>query len=173
MRAFKAKAGGSEKTRAGVSWANPEQIHLTIKFLGDIESDKIESVARQLEKAAEGIQPFTLSAAGVGGFPNERTPRVIWVGINGSGELAALQSRIDEGLAAIGFEKETRPFKPHLTLCRVRSVYDGRIIGEAVKDLEYDINMDFGADSFILFRSVLKPGGAEHTIVKRISLKQG
>src|SRR3990167_10081867 len=100
-----------------VTWVKPENIHLTIKFLGDIEADKIDSIAGLLKSAAAKNRSFDISVKGVGGFPTIDNPRVLWVGIEeGNVNLSALYNNIEDALSAIGFEKEERPFKPHLTL---------------------------------------------------------
>lgn len=153
-----------------VSWVKPDSIHLTLKFLGNIESGRVAEIAGELKKAASGIAPFTITVEGVGGFPNLKTPRVIWVGVKGEDAMFTLQKNIDERLNAIGFEKEDRPFQPHLTLCRVKSLSAGREAGRVVTELNPQIKTEFKADSFLFFKSVLNPKGAEYTILKRVDL---
>lgn len=156
-----------------VSWTRPDAIHLTIKFLGEIDGSKIDQIGWELKRAASGLSPFTLSTEGVGGFPNLRHPRVVWVGIKENSELAELQKNIDERLNSLGFEKEDRPFHPHLTLCRIKTVPDGREIGKIVTELNPDIRMDFKVESFVLFKSILNPKGAEYFELKKIDLSSG
>lgn len=154
-----------------VSWVRPGSIHLTLKFLGDIETEKVDTVAGALSMAASGVKAFTVKAAGVGGFPNLKSPRVVWVGIRESVELIGLQRNIDERLFESGFEKDDRPFHPHLTLARVKTPVAGRELGKRAEESKIDINVDFRADYFVLFRSVLSPKGAEYTELKRFDLK--
>ncbi len=154
-----------------VSWVRPGAIHLTLKFLGDIETEEVDKVAEALFLASAGIKAFTLKAEGVGGFPNLKSPRVIWVGIRESPELIRLQKNIDERLFESGFEKDDRPFNPHLTLARVKTPGAGRELGKRVEESKIDIDVDFKADYFVLFRSVLSPKGAEYTELRRFDLK--
>ncbi len=154
-----------------VSWTRPESIHLTLKFLGEIDPERVEGIYLELKKAAEGISPFSLSACGVGGFPGLKAPRVIWVGIKESAALTQLQKNIDERLAEFGFEKEDRPFHPHLTLCRIKSASAGRDIGKAASDVGHEAYVAFKADSFVLFKSELNPKGAKYTALKRVMLQ--
>lgn len=107
---------------------------------------------------------------GVGGFPNIKSPRVVWVGLNENAELQQLQKNIEEKLSDIGFEEDERSFKPHLTLCRVKDPRDGRELGKLVEALRPNIKMDFRADSFVLFESVLSPKGAKYTALKVVRL---
>lgn len=157
-------------------WVRPENVHLTIKFLGDIDDKKIPEIIAALKGAAGGIKPFTLTAGNLGGFPNPRSPRVLWMGVNDSLELQALQRNIETRLHAVGIAKDERPFRAHLTLLRIKEHENGRKAGEAVKKMKHEISMDFHVDSFVLFRSTLslkEAGplqGARHDIIERIRL---
>ncbi len=170
-------AGGLKKDLAGAfagaSWVKPENIHLTLKFLGELSPARAEEVAEVLKGAAEGLEPFTLTASGVKGFPNLTRPRVLWVGIEDNEALLSLYEEIEQTLSYIGIEKETRPFRAHLTLCRIRSSEGSRTIGASARGPGSDINVGFSVDSFELFKSVLKPGGAVHSVINSISLKKG
>jgi 2'-5' RNA ligase len=159
--------------RGGASRVRPKNIHLTLKFLGNIDAEKINSIGNALEKASENVGPLTVTVGGTGGFPNLKSPRVLWVGVGESEGLTRLQKNIEEELNKIGFEKERRPFHPHLTLLRVKSMDEGRRLAGLVKEIKSDIEAKFSTDEFILFKSKLGPGGAEHSALKRISLKGG
>ena len=105
----------------GVRWVRPEGVHLTLKFLGDIDAGSVPAVSRAMAQCAASAAPFDLFLEGVGVFPNARRPRVIWIGLGGALEpLLALQHSIDRELEGLGFARERRPFTPHLTLGRVR-----------------------------------------------------
>jgi 2'-5' RNA ligase len=150
----------------GTSWARESGMHLTLKFLGEIDDSRIEAVAGIMDAAAASIPPFAFQVRGTGAFPNTRFPRILWAGVAPSAELDALQSRLDSELGAIGFERESRPFHPHLTLGRVRTASKVRA---AVTELELQKYADFGTmtgERIILFRSVLTPAGAEYSVLK-------
>jgi len=156
-----------------ISWSRPDGIHLTIKFLGDVEEGKIKEIGKVLERIAEGITPFRLLVEGVGAFPTISSPRVIWVGVKTEGEnLLVLQKGLEEGLAQLGFEKETRPFQPHLTLGRIRYLEDKKGLVESYRALG-DIKLGgFLVEGIILFKSELKPTGAVYTKLKEVRLNK-
>jgi RNA 2',3'-cyclic 3'-phosphodiesterase len=147
--------------RLDIRWVRTEAIHLTLKFLGDIDKDKVEKIQAALEGATKDFSPFTLMGEGVGVFPDLRRPRVIWAGISGDGQtLLDLQRRIDGGLKALGFPKEKRPFKGHLTLGRVRGRLENRKLREALDGLGSFQTAAFTVESVALFQSTLRPQGA-------------
>jgi RNA 2',3'-cyclic 3'-phosphodiesterase len=103
-----------------IKWVSPDSIHLTLKFLGNVNIDKVDEIKIAIEEARHRQKPFTIQISEVGAFPNMKNPRVLWVGIAGNiGELIELQKRLDDKLEAVGFTKEKRAFSPHLTLARV------------------------------------------------------
>jgi 2'-5' RNA ligase len=167
-----------EKIRTFIAIEIPDEIkakniHLTLKFLGYIEAEKIEPIGSALDRAREGIKPFTVTVGGLGAFPNLKSPRVIWVGVSESDDLKRLYKNIEEELYKIGFEKERRPFHPHLTLLRVKTRDEARRLAQRTRDIKGDLGVSFLADEFILFKSKLSPRGAEYSKLKRISLKEG
>jgi 2'-5' RNA ligase len=99
----------------------PEKIHLTLKFLGDVAEDDLNSVKQALEPVRESHEPFEVSTSGFGAFPSERRARIFWVGVGeGSGALRALARDVEDLLKPAGFEREGRPYMPHLTLGRAK-----------------------------------------------------
>jgi 2'-5' RNA ligase len=107
---------------ADVKWVESENLHLTLKFLGEVEEREIHRVCQIVERAVAEIAAFDLEVRGVGAFPNPNRPRTIWLGGGrGSEELGNLAARIESALAAIGYPKESRRFSPHLTIGRVRN----------------------------------------------------
>jgi 2'-5' RNA ligase len=162
---------GLDRGFKGVSWVKPQSIHLTLKFLGEIDDAKVRDAASELQKAAQGIGPFTLELEGVGSFPNARNPRVLWAGIKENVELLKLQKNVDERLESIGFEADNRPFTPHLTLCRIKSAEDGRSLGKLLSETKPEAKTAFTVTSFAFMKSVLKPSGAEHTPIQEFALK--
>ncbi len=147
-----------------VKWVDPEAIHLTLKFLGNIPSRRVTEIARAIEVAAKATAPFELDVSGLGVFPNLRQVRVLWVGIGGEVDrLKELQRGIDTELAALGFDREDRPFVPHLTLARVRqgaSPSDRRSLAELVDTAVFEDKYEAKVETVSLMRSELTPAGA-------------
>ena len=158
---------------AGVSqvrWARPEGIHLTLKFLGEIDPNLVDSVLGAMDRAIVGSAPFTLALSGIGAFPNLNAPRVVWVGLNGDLDaLRMLQERIDEEVhLAIGFPKEARVFTPHLTLGRMRDNISGeerRRAGKAMTGVDWEAAVSWQVNEVHLMRSTLAPSGAVYDVL--------
>ncbi|MEW6265402.1 MAG: RNA 2',3'-cyclic phosphodiesterase [Thermodesulfobacteriota bacterium] len=158
---------------ADVKWVRPAGVHLTLKFLGDVLEDTIGPLARAAAEAVAPHPPLTLSLNGLGVFPGPSQPRVVWVGL--AGDLAALDAlRLDLEAAAakFGFAPEKRPFKPHLTLGRVRSNRGRAELIACLGRLEVE-PLSFTAGEVIYFKSDLKPSGAEYTALHRLPLEGG
>ncbi|MEK7848395.1 MAG: RNA 2',3'-cyclic phosphodiesterase, partial [Chloroflexota bacterium] len=145
-------------------WVNTEGIHLTLKFLGDIEEARVPEIISALEAACAPVPPFNLGLGQTGAFPNPGSPRVLWVGLTGSlDSLVYLQRRVEDGLEALGFPHEERGFSPHLTLGRVREgIAPGqrRDIGQALARCQVPVVAPFRVDGLALMRSQLTPQGA-------------
>ncbi|MDE2939573.1 MAG: RNA 2',3'-cyclic phosphodiesterase [Chloroflexota bacterium] len=151
---------------AGVRWVDPGGIHLTLKFLGDVDTGSVDLLLGAMDKAARkfGTRSFPLSLSALGVFPNAREPRVLWAGVEGDLEaLARLQLLMDEALSEVGFARERRPFRPHLTLGRVRdqvSQPERKRIGEVMGKARLAGDHCWEAREIHLIRSTLTPGGA-------------
>jgi 2'-5' RNA ligase len=144
-------------------WVPVENIHLTLKFLGDIDATVVDPVAERMDAAAGANEPFVLIARGVGGFPNLRSFRVLWIGLDGdTHRLETLQRDVESELETLGLEKGRRRFHPHLTLARTRQRMDGRRFGLSDASWAQHASDAFRVDRICLFASVLKPGGAEY-----------
>jgi len=156
----------SERMR-GLNLTAKGTTHLTVKFLGNVSESVVPDIARVLETACSKAHPFTLVAEGIGGFPSLRSPRVAWVGVGNDGPLLSLHADIENGLAAIGFDRETVRYKPHITLCRVRSIDESQDLSRVVAELQPSIRVEFPATEVVLFKSVLTPKGAVHTPIAR------
>ena len=131
-------------TRARVKWVKPENMHLTLLFIGDVVEDYVPKLETVVDKAAERSRAFRYGIKGVGFFGRRRLPRVIWAGLNGQLEtLANLQQTLDAYLADVGFAKDTRAFKSHLTLGRVK----GKIASDRMK-AAMDKLKDFESEPF-------------------------
>ncbi|MFH2219387.1 MAG: RNA 2',3'-cyclic phosphodiesterase [Pseudomonadota bacterium] len=147
-----------------VKWVRPENIHLTLKFLGDIGTADTKKVGDAIAVSMKEHAPVSLTAKGIGVFPGIKNPRVIWVGITGrQNELLALQNRLENELAGIGFPREKRPFNGHLTLGRVKQKIDPRRLVEAIEEFGGFESEPFAAGEVVLFKSDLKPTGAVYT----------
>jgi 2'-5' RNA ligase len=151
------------KSNAHVGWVRIEGIHLTLKFLGNVALDLIEEIKPVLADIAVQTPPIHLEPAGCGAFPSIKSPRVIWVGFRGEiDSLAKFVRRVEAAMAHFGFKPEDRPFKPHITLGRVK----GRERLEALRQIVFAYR-DFTAEPFdatevVLYKSDLRPDGARY-----------
>ena len=145
----------------GARWSLPESMHVTLKFLGETNAQQLEAVRAALPKIASP-QAVTLNFRGIGFFPDEKRPRVMWCGVESSPNLFDLAARIENSLASFGFKPEARAYVPHITLARLNSArHLEKLVGAAAPLKSYD----FGAareSEFHLFESVLKPVGSEY-----------
>jgi len=158
-----------------VRWEKPYKLHLTLKFLGDIDSGNLEKVKTALHEIASKYKPFWVRYSGFGFFPNPGNPRIIWVGCTPlSPDLEHLYGDIEDSCNKLGFEKEKREFHPHITIGRVKQ-RSGKGRGP-VADLTNRVeNITFHtiedeAHSILLMKSDLRPGGSEYSILKQFSL---
>lgn len=166
-----------KREQAPVKWVHPESIHLTLKFLGNIDAHKVDAVAAAISGAAKGIGPLRLRLGAPGAFPNLRAPRVICIGLEGqTEELSNLHRNIDRALVPLGFSPEKRRFSPHLTLGRVRdkaAPNEWRLLGEAVSTLKVETSLAFEAMAVSLMRSTLTREGAIYDRLASAALKDG
>ena len=157
-----------------VKWVDPQGIHLTLKFLGNIPAKRVTEITDAIKKATGGISPFHLEISGLGAFPSLKQPRVFWVGISGElDKLSALQLDIDSTLAALGFAREERPFVAHLTLARIRegaSPAERRDFGELVDSTTFQDKYPVEVAAVRLMRSQLMPAGAIYTCLSVVGL---
>jgi 2'-5' RNA ligase len=154
-------------------WVRPANIHITLKFLGDIDSAAIEAIASAMVSAAGGCEPMSLAAKGIGVFPNIKRPRVLWAGLGGEVNLlAGLQRKLDDLLGDIGFAKERRSFKGHLTLGRFKARVNSKEILRALTEFEGFETPSFTVRELILFKSELKPSGAVYSKLEQISFER-
>lgn len=173
--AWKAEVGQNvallrQEVTGSVSWVRPSKIHLTLKFLGPVPPEAADRIAGCMEGAVAGIKPFCLQAEGYGVFPDERRPRVVWLGIrHGAEPLARISAGLDRELAAAGFSSEKRVFKPHITIGRVKSLRHPEPLICRLKTLtcpEAAINIK----TIDLMQSTLKPDGAQYAVWRTCTL---
>ncbi len=162
-------------SRAPVKWVDPNSIHLTLKFLGDIDAGITGKITTALEEAVRGVHPFHLEVKGLGVFPNPRRVNVIWVGIRGEVEkLSQLQQRVESSLAPLGFVRESRSFAPHLTLARLRdhaTPDERQDMGQLITSTGFETGCSLGVGSLNLMRSQLTREGAIYSRISSIELK--
>lgn len=160
------------KSGADANWTRPEGIHLTLKFLGEVEEAKAAGIIEALNGACRGAGPLGLEIAGAGAFPNGKAPRVLWLGVTGDVvKLAALQASVEDAMANRGFEREERRFSPHLTLARIRFPKPRDNWPQKIESFR-DVNLGgFEADHISLMKSELKREGAVYTEVGMVGLK--
>jgi 2'-5' RNA ligase len=160
-----------KQSRAGVRWVKPAGIHLTLKFLGNILPAQVDDIAAAAAQLLRGEPTITLCAAGLGCFPSPRKPRVIWVGLRGEVErLVNIQAGLEQALEPLGFAREGRGFRPHLTIGRVKDRHQLQPLIEAMSTLELPEFNSFDADEIILYKSDLRPTGAIYTKLHRMPL---
>jgi 2'-5' RNA ligase len=157
-----------------VRWVNPDGIHLTLKFLGDVPASRINEIVLAVTQGREDVLPFIIGLRGVGCFPTTRRPNVIWVGVDGdTATLARLQTAIEDRLAVLGYPPEKRKFTPHLTLGRVvRRVTDSdrRRIGSLIQDQAVGSLGEMLVREVSLMKSELSPTGARYTRLAAVPL---
>jgi len=163
-----------KSSRADVRWVNPEKIHLTLKFFGNIDESRIDPIVKSIERPTQTISPFSLKVRGVGAFPHLKNPRVIWMGlVDGKEVLVSFQKQLEKELEKIGFEPEERAFHPHLTLGRMKSS-KGReeLAGRMERHKEEEFG-NFQVERVVLFKSDLKPTGPIYTPLRELRLGNG
>jgi 2'-5' RNA ligase len=163
---------GEIKSR-GARWVPVRNIHLTLKFLGDVSTSNVNLLAELLHNEASRASPFEVTVGGVGAFPNTHRPRVIWVGVEAPPALQALQKAIDTETIRLGYPGEDRPFSPHLTLARLNqnaSPDEVRQVGASLAACKAGPPVRFTVEAVHLFRSDLQPGGAIYTSLYSIHL---
>src|ERR1700688_3384761 len=143
-------------------WVRIEGLHVTLKFIGETPAEKVDAIKAALASIPSRA-PIPINFRGLGFFPNERRPRVLWAGIEASAELAALAAAVKTALDPLGIPREERAFSPHLTLARFDAP---RALDALHAVVEKASLLEFGgatAKEFHLYQSILKPGGAEYT----------
>ena len=158
-------------SRAEVRWTAVSSIHLTLKFLGETNTETVSELARALRAFAHPAQALDLQLSGMGCFPNQKKPRIVWCGIRGDIEqLEILQETVERTCMDFGFEPEIRPFRPHLTLGRVRGKKNLHVLADCIAKGS-ELEGGFSADHFNIYKSVLKPQGAVYTVLETIALQ--
>ena len=162
--------GKLRNSQADVKWVKSKSIHITLKFLGDVEEARLPQIKEIMGNVVKNIQPFTISIEGMGAFPNDRRPHVLWVGVQkGSETLIRMAADLDSQLAALGFEREKRSYSPHLTLGRIRSPKKIDAVIDMMHSMTFHVG-DFLNEDILLMKSDLRPEGAVYTVLEKIKL---
>ena len=159
-----AKLGGHE-----VKWVRPDQMHLTLKFLGDVEDNDVRQVCAIVQEVAQRYEAFDISCKGVGVFGHPA--RVVWAGIESSQTLKQMQRELDQRLTQAGWAAENREFAAHLTLCRIKSAAAGKSLAAAIVPFEQDVFGSVWVDSLVVYESRLSSAGPDYQVVSRAPLK--
>lgn len=158
-------------TGTDIKWVEPDNIHVTLKFLGNIGTDQPAVIRDGLSAALDSADAFDLKLGRIGAFPDMNRPRVFWVSVEeGRDELVAMQQRIETELHARGFVREERPFSPHLTIGRVRSPRGLAKLTDLVRDMTFETE-PFAVKRAAVVKSDLKPDGPLYTVIDHVELE--
>jgi 2'-5' RNA ligase len=165
----------ARKALPDLRWVRLQNMHLTVVFLGNIQEEDLEPLGQLVEGVCQGYGPFDVCLSGMGVFPNQRNPRVFWLGLEGDIERMALfRNALQKTVKAFGVKQEKRPYKPHLTLARFGKVGKGNSrVAECISKYRDLGSPTYPLGELILFRSELKPTGAVYTALKSWPLRTG
>lgn len=155
-----------------VKWSKAENLHLTLRFLGDVKENDLEELFDALRGGVAGITPFAVEVRGMGVFPHWRHPRVVWAGCGeGSGDVTRLAGLVEDACVELGYEREHRPFSPHLTLGRVKLPADAEGLRDAVASgPENKVHGFLDVDEVVVFMSTLRRTGPVYSPMAKIAL---
>ncbi|MDH5510795.1 MAG: RNA 2',3'-cyclic phosphodiesterase [Nitrospinota bacterium] len=160
-----------EAPKGTVKWIQPDNLHITLKFLGETTSGKLEAIISASRMVASTHESMSVQVSGLGVFPDKRKPRIVWLGIKGdTTRMQILAGDLDEVMVQEGFEEENRTFSPHITIGRVRDPKAGKIISNAIADHQKTGFGSFVVDKLLLYESRLRPEGPLYTVVSEFPL---
>jgi 2'-5' RNA ligase len=159
-----------ERTGADVKLVEPENIHITVKFLGDTDERHIDEIERTMKESVQDMKPFSLSLKATGVFPNQQYVKVVWIGIIDNGTIGTIAQKIDEKLAPLGFKREHRDFSPHLTIGRVKTARNKEKLLIAIGNHTSDEFAIQEVHSITLKKSELTPKGPIYTTLREVIL---
>jgi 2'-5' RNA ligase len=155
---------------ASASWSKPENVHLTLKFFGNVATRNIPTISVAASRVVKEFSPFQIKIGGTGVFPKATRPQVLWIGVeDSSGRLSELQRRLEEEFATAGFDKEDRAYKPHLTIARIRRPDGARRLAESHLQTKFAL-LNIRVNEFVVFRSQLSPKGSIYTAISKHEL---
>ncbi len=154
-----------------IKWVDVKGAHLTLKFLGNIRESQVPEITENLIKIASSYNPFVLALSGCGAFPSLSKIRVIWVGTEGDIEiLKEIQREVEEVMEKLGFQKEERPFKPHITLGRAKDAKKSDLLAKVLVEQSSFKSCEFTVKEIVLFKSTLTPQGAIYSPISIIPI---
>ena len=154
-----------------VSWVNPDNLHLTIKFLGDVPNTEVSQVCQAVGRAASSHGPFSVSYEGMGAFPNRERPKVVWIGVGqGSEPLVNLHASVDSSLCNLGFPPDRRSYQPHITVGRLRRPVSGQQLCELMEQYESFSVGTVEVNELLVMASFLDKGGPSYDVMARFQL---
>ncbi len=163
-----------KQTQADVKWVKPENIHLTLKFLGEIEQDLVKKIHPVLDDIAQKNSAFSLYLSELGAFPKLQYPRVIWIGLTNDRQVSEIAEDLEKRMLKIGLPAESRPFSTHITLGRVRSGLNRKALVEKIESLNKSSSSpqpEFKVLGLTLFKSTLTPHGPIYETIFTCPLK--
>lgn len=152
-----------------VKWTKLDNIHITLKFIGEINEDVANILSHQLRQIASQHNPFILTVRGVGGFPTLKTARIIWIGLQKSEPLIALHKDIESLCSSVGIKRDDKGFSPHITIARVKDKIPKALYDAIMENQDKQLGL-LEVKELFLMKSVLKPEGAEYSVFGRYSL---
>ncbi|MCK5326994.1 MAG: RNA 2',3'-cyclic phosphodiesterase [Candidatus Latescibacteria bacterium] len=157
------------KADAAVRWVPAQNLHLTLKFLGDVEEARLPDLYAGIRKATEGIEPFRITLTGLGAFPNPRRPRVLWIGLDVPEAMKTLYCNLEEELSCLHFPREKRKFSPHLTIGRVKAERGMEHLMSVVERTEFGPET-ISVARIVALKSELRPAGAVYSALEEFAL---
>ena len=155
---------------ASASWSRPENVHLTLKFFGNVPKEKLKRISDAAARVSGEFNAFQIRIGGTGVFPKASRPQVLWIGVDDpSGGLSELQRQFEEECAKEGFAKEDRAYKPHLTIARIRRPDGARRLAESHLQTKFAL-LNVRVNEFVVFRSQLSPKGSIYTAISKHQL---
>jgi 2'-5' RNA ligase len=155
-----------------IKWVDIRNLHLTLFFLGETPDKHIDPITAGLKGVVDKLESFSIILSGMGLFRNIRDPRVIWIGIEDSPALLELQSGIADFLVGLGYRKETRPFSPHLTIGRPKSIHDRQPLMEEMEKNKNRFMQESIVQDVVFYESILKERGPEYRIIETFLLNR-
>jgi RNA 2',3'-cyclic 3'-phosphodiesterase len=150
---------------ASASWTKPENVHLTLKFFGNVAKETLTRISNAAARVAGELSPFQIRIGGTGVFPKPSRPQILWIGVeDSSGRLSELQRRLEEEFVVEGFAKEDRAYRPHLTIARLRRLDGARKLAETHLQTNFT-SIAVPVTEVVLFRSQLSPKGSIYTVI--------